>query len=33
MKPLRRAKTAQNAEQKTCSRNVGENALRTIRVS
>ncbi len=32
-KPLRRAKTTQNAEWKTCSRNVGENALHTIRVS
>ncbi len=32
-KPLRQAKTAQNAERKTCSRNVGENALHTIRVS
>ncbi len=29
-KPLRRAKTAQNAERKTCSQNVGENALHTI---
>ncbi len=32
-KPLRRAKTAQNAEQKTCSRNIGENALHTICIS
>ncbi len=32
-KSLHRAKTAQNAEWKTCSRNVGENVLHTIRVS
>ncbi len=32
-KPLSRAKTAQNAERKTCSRNVGKNAVHTIRVS
>ncbi len=32
-KPLHGVKTAQNAERKTCSQNIGENALHTIRVS
>ncbi len=31
-KPLHRAKMAQNAERKTCSRNGGENALHTISI-